>query len=451
MKLSKFNVSMVRNENIVIYNGVSGAVVQLPHDAYEEIQRCSATDDEPQVSTDILERLALGRMIIPEWADEVAFLERRYQASRGAKSRLGLTIVTSLGCNFDCPYCFEAKHPSIMDADVRDLVLQVLTDQLENLQNFHVTWFGGEPLVGKKALLDLSDEFIKACDGGGVRYSANMLTNGYLLDETTCSQLADSRVTSVQVGLDGPPKVHNKLRPLAGGKGTFSKIVENLHHAVSFFDVSVRVNVDKDNFRYTEELMRLLADEGLSGKLHVYPGQIVGDDTSTAAPSVTYEGKCFVNKEFALAERDFFRIAESYGFTSPALPKPTGAPCTAVRANELVVGSKGELYKCWNSVGNRMEEIGNIRDYTNPNGRMQRWLKYDPFSNEECRTCVALPVCMGGCAHYALTSSNYENRCGTFRHTYQEQVESYVASAAPTYEAGFLIAPQSLSIRAETR
>ena len=74
-----------------------------------------------------------------------------------------------------------------MDAEVQDLVLKVLDDQLPQIANFDVTWFGGEPLVGKKPLLELSDQFIERCDRANVEYAAGIITNGYLLDpEVSC-------------------------------------------------------------------------------------------------------------------------------------------------------------------------------------------------------------------------------------------------------------------------
>ena len=122
-------------------------------------------------------------------------------------------------------------------------------------------------------------------------------------------------------------------------------------------------------------------------------------------------------------------LTAHYGFSRRLLPTPLGTPCTAVRANELVVGSKGELYKCWDSVGNHLETIGHIRDYHNPNGRLHKWLKYDPFADFECRSCLAMPVCMGGCAQHAMDPLQHENRCSTFRHTYREQVLAFVEAA----------------------
>ena len=161
---------------------------------------------------------------------------------------------------------------------------------------------------------------------------------------------------------------------------------------------------------------------GLAGRLQVYLGQLVAVNDGSMAPSSTYKPPCFTNKEFAAAETEFTALAMQYGFSGPSIPGPVGTPCTAVRANEYILGSEGELYKCWDSVGNPAHVIGNIRDYTNTNGRLGRWMKYDPFTNDECRSCIALPTCMGGCAHHGMDVLQYENRCDTFRHNYEERV-----------------------------
>ncbi len=427
MKQSRYNIWADADDGgSYLYNGVSGGLKHLSDDEKQAVLAFAA-GNPVSCSAKLLQDLVLGRMLIPEDVDELELLSAKYQASRADTSHFGFTMITSLGCNFDCPYCFEAKHPSIMDDEVQHAVLRVLDDQLPRISSFGVSWFGGEPLVGKKPLLELSDRFIEKCDTAGVEYSAQMTTNGYLLNQQTCLELKQRRLLSLQVGLDGPPDIHDKMRPLADGRGSFWKIVENLHHAVEHFAVSVRVNLDTQNFPRVEELFIILADQGLANKLSAYPGQLVGV-YNASAPSSTYQG-CFGHSRFASAEQRFTDLAIHYGFSSPRLPEPIGAPCTAVRANELIVGSKGELYKCWESVGTSADVIGNIRQYTQLNGRMERWLKYDPFRDKECRSCVALPVCMGGCAHHGMNALLYENRCHTFRHTYQEQIVKYARAA----------------------
>ncbi len=426
MRESRYNIWTVGSDTAFVFNGVSGALLRIGRADYDALQTFLADSVKPACSPKVLISLAQGRMLVPDDADEVEFLANRYASSRYDSSSFALTLVTSLGCNFDCPYCFEAKHPSIMSPDVQQLVLQAVDDQLPTIQSLSVTWFGGEPLVGKKPLLALSEAFLERCARADVAYDASIVTNGYLLDRATCLQLRDAAVRVVQVGIDGPPDVHDRMRPLADGRASFWRIVENLHHAVDCLSVSVRVNVDAENVDRVEELFQILAAEGLSGKVVVYPGQLVAVTDNPFAPSARYTAACLSNAEFARAERRFVELATRYGLLLPSLPQPTGAPCTAVRANELVVGSRGELYKCWDSVGSPAEVVGHIRDYQNLNGRLARWLKYDPFSNDECRDCIALPVCMGGCAHHAFDTLQYENRCGTFRHTYQEQVDAFV-------------------------
>ena len=449
MKASRYNVWVNENGADYVFNGMSGALLKLGAGERRSLDRYLAGETGSGCSGTLLEGLARGRMLVSDDVDEIQLLATRYELSRNDTSRLAMTIVTSLGCNFDCPYCFEDKHPSILGEEVEAACVQLLKDQLPRINNFNVGWYGGEPLIGKRPLLSLSSKFIALCDEAGVTYSADIVTNGYMLDEQTCRELQACRVGTAQITLDGPPDIHNAMRPLAGGGPTFDRIVENLQHAVEYFSVAIRVNVDAENYRRVEELLKILADNGLSGRLFVYLGQLVAVDDGGLAPSSSYRSPCFTNKEFAAAESEFTLMAMQYGFSGPSIPGPVGAPCTAVRSNELILGSDGEMYKCWESVGNPSHVIGNIRDYANTNGRLRRWLSYDPFTNDECRSCFALPTCMGGCAHHGMDVLQYENRCDTFRHNYADRI-GLLASAV---EAGMDPAqvPAAAGPRMDTR
>lgn len=439
MKESRYNIWVERDGAKYVYNGVSGGLLMVPIDEYSSLRRFLAGDDDSGCSPALLADLAKGRMLTTDDQDELEFLARRYRTGRLDETGLGLTLVPSLGCNFDCRYCFEAKRASIMGEDVQEAILQLVDERLPRLTHLSVTWFGGEPLLGKRALLSLSDAFLERCDRAGVEFSAAMVTNGYLLDEETCGQLRDRRVENVQVTLDGPPDVHDRMRPLAGGSGSFWRIVHNLRHAVNYFDVAVRMNVERSNFERTEELLQILALEGFDGRLHVYPGQIIAMDDGAPSPSVSCKPDCFNKPEFATVETRFQDVAARHGFEVRRLPAPKGASCTAVRPSELVVGSEGELYKCWQTVGNQHEIVGDVRNYRSLNGRAQRWLEYDPFSNAECRRCVALPVCMGGCAHGGTDHAHKANRCITFRHTFGEQILRFLAAAQDSSAAGMMV------------
>jgi uncharacterized protein len=422
---SRYNVWVERNGAFYVFNAVSGSLYRMTADQHRAYTRYTTDGAATSEIAETVAHLIAGGMLINDDVDEIDRLATDYDVSRRNDRRFSMTLVTSLGCNFDCPYCFEAKHPSIMDEDVRAQVLQVLDDQLPRIDSFGAGWFGGEPLVGKAALYELSDAFIERCDAHGVGYTASIVTNGYLLDEETCRALADRRVKSAQIGLDGPPETHNVMRPLISGRGTFDRILENVKVAVDYLNVGIRVNIDARNVHRVEALFEILAKEGLAGRLRVNAGHIVGSATNLLSPSANYGG-CLSRPQFARAEREFFALAEQYGFASPRLPKQIGTPCTAVRRNELVVGSRGELYKCWESVGDANEVIGHISDYADADSRMGKWMAYDPFNDADCTSCIALPTCMGGCAQHAFEKAQHENRCSTFRYTFHDQISRYI-------------------------
>ena len=152
----------------------------------------------------------------------------------------------------------------------------------------------------------------------------------------------------------------------ANGRPTFDVILDRIDESADILPISVRVNLDTSNAAEAETLLDLLAARGLGGRITVHPGQIVALDEGAGAPSETYAPACFSVPEFAVVERTFLARARELGLASTELPQPVGSPCTAVRANELVVGARGELYKCWDSVGNHREVVGHLRSWRDP-------------------------------------------------------------------------------------
>lgn len=426
MRESKYNIWVEKHGSHYVYNGVSGALLCVSEENRSDLMKYLSGDPAHTVTNGLLADYLTGGMVVPDDFDEVATLEAHYGRSRYQTEHLGLTILSSLGCNFDCPYCFELKRPSVMREEVQDAIVTMVEDKLASFQSVSVEWFGGEPLVGRKAIFALSKRLIALCASAKAKYSASMVTNGYLLDEETCERLSLCAVQDIQISLDGPAHIHDKMRPLRGGGSTFARIVENLHHSVGKFNVTIRINVDRNNIAHVEDLLGILRREGFSGKLSVYLGQLTAVNDGVPSPSSGYGSRCMSRQVFSAEELKFTGIAAKYGFGRASLPRPKGAPCTAVRASDLVIGSEGELYKCYESAGTPAEVVGNIRDYRTLNSNVRKWLDYSPFRNKECLNCIALPVCMGGCPHHAFDLQLYDGRCGTFRHNHLERIGNYI-------------------------
>lgn len=428
MRQSRYNVVLERGERTWVHNGLSGRVLSVDRDEWSDVVAFIDGDDLRMPAIGTLRDLTLARMLVKDDLDELAILEKRYREATSSRSSFALTIVTSLGCNFDCPYCFENKPPAVLDTETEALLLDVLDAQLGSIGRFHVTWYGGEPLLAQDRIDRLSEAFLARTAAHGVEYAATIVTNGYLLTPEVARRLRALEVGSAQITLDGPPETHDLMRPLRNGRGTFDVILDNVVAGADLIPISIRVNLDASNEGEYVRLLDLLADRGLGGRVTVYPGRIVAYDVGIGAPSESYRPHCFTLPEFAGVERAFLAEARARGLAPTDLPQPVSSPCTAVRANELVVGARGELYKCYDSVGNPHEVIGHLRSWRDPNDRVLKWLRYDPFADAGCRGCIALPTCMGGCAHNQMTDPG-DSKCSTFRLTHRRQVEEYADAA----------------------
>jgi uncharacterized protein len=428
LTLSRYLVRTDEGEHTFLYSGMSGALLRLTSEEARQLDQPVAELPEP-----LLVKLLANGLVISDRDVELNALRNRFERERDNGSWLSLTLVTSLGCNFDCPYCFEDKTNSIMSAGVADGILDFVRSQIGSIEGVSVTWYGGEPLMGKRVIDELSQQLIELCDSNSLGYQASIVTNGYLLDRPAAEMLARRKVADAQITLDGPPIIHDRMRPLLSGGNTFEKILSNITAVCDILPISIRVNLDTENAAHLHQLLQLLADAGLAGRVTVYPAQIIPSDNNADAPSNSYSTTCFTKPEFAEFELEFEALARSLGFSSPYLPGPKSTPCSAISNRNLVVGSRGELYKCWESVGDAREVFGNIlRMDAIRDSRVAKWLQYSPLDDEECRACIALPVCMGGCAAHAFSELQHDDRCGTFRHNHEAKVREFVRAQVET-------------------
>ena len=102
-------------------------------------------------------------------------------------------------------------------------------------------------------------------------------------------------------------------------------------------------------------------------------------------------------------------LLQKYGLDfSMVFPRSERYECAIRNKNALVIGPEGELYKCWNDVGNKSKVIGNIDGEITNEALLLRYLvAADPFEDPMCQNCFLLPVCGGGCP-YSRIQNEYE-------------------------------------------
>ena len=130
--------------------------------------------DELDEHHPIIERFA-KRGIICNF-DERAALETMGRGACAMPGGVGLTICPTMGCNFNCPYCFEDHGRGKMSPEVQDDVVALAERMLDTSgsKNVGVTWFGGEPLLAPDIIESLSERLMALAEQRGGEYHAGL-------------------------------------------------------------------------------------------------------------------------------------------------------------------------------------------------------------------------------------------------------------------------------------
>ena len=113
-------------------------------------------------------------------------------------------------CNMQCPHCYAAASLQPSAADLSTHEGLHLLDRLRALGVRVVVFSGGEPLLRG----DLFQLLERAQQLG---ISAQLSTNGVLIDVSTATRLASAGVAYVGASLDGMPEWNDQYRGFAGG------------------------------------------------------------------------------------------------------------------------------------------------------------------------------------------------------------------------------------------
>ncbi len=399
MKPSKFNHFFNYTTNInIAYNSYSNSLALISDEQlakYKEFEK----SNESMFTEQEMEDFKYGSFIVEDEVDELELIRYNMFKSRFTNNVLTLTIAPTSDCNFDCIYCFEKKvhRKSYMTNETQNAIKHFFDKKKNGLKSFTVNWYGGEPLLGLGIIGSLSNYFIKNCEKLHINYTANMITNGYLLSRDVLKRLKQYQINFLQITLDGNPKCHDSRRPLKNGGNTFETIIKNLHNGYDLLPrVSLRVNIDKENVKAGEEVYQYVKKFSMEKKISVYCGCVRYDNEC-------YEkNKCLTQCEFSNIEYDFFKLFANE--QKDMYPKLKYSFCGADNVSSLVIAADGNIYKCWSDIDNDEKCIGNINNEIYELDRNNLcYMLFDPTKVLPCKNCKILPICMGGCTFHRLS------------------------------------------------
>ena len=357
--------------------------------------------DELDENHPIIERFAKRGIIVN--FDERAALETMGRAACARTHSINLTICPTMGCNFDCPYCFEDHGRGRMSQEVQDDVVGLAERMLNasGVKDMSVSWFGGEPLLAPDIIEALSERLMKLTEERGGTYRASIITNGYLLTQDIVDMLDRIKVESAQITIDGLGATHDATRHLRGGGPTFERIVSNLRNLKIPFSVSVRHNVYEGNRHEMDDLKayvdRIAEESG--NKIWYYPAPVFGNAVAdNRGKQVSMLCGSDASEVSVRQEAGRFRAGR-------------GHYCGANSIWTVGVDDQGNLQKCWEAVDKPWISFGTAHDWdpmdplvtaSNPDNLTMYLNTANPVPDEECSECIWLPQCVGGCPHKRL-------------------------------------------------
>ncbi|MDR7856498.1 radical SAM/SPASM domain-containing protein [Tissierella sp.] len=434
MKSSKYNIFIKNDDNFLAYNSRTSALAEVSHQQYDSILKILDNPNE-EYDNNLKQNLLYGGFLILDQFDELASIKHDMYKERFSSESLNLTIAPTADCNFRCPYCYEKNvlENKVMTDDVEAKIISFINSKINSIQELSITWYGGEPLLECKRIDQMSQKIIALCDKNGVKYDAGIITNGYLLTIDNFLMLVKNKVKTIQITLDGTEETHDKRRYLKNRGKTFGKIVGNLYALVDLYKekkeelprINIRINVDQHNKEEAFKLLKDISDSPLSKF-------IVLDVAAVYDPMDVEHSYTLTLKEYIGVKNDFIDLCKSEGFqisNTLFYPKRVNAACVCDRINSSVIGPDGNMYKCWEEIGDTDACIGQVGINTVMNlpERYYDYMLFDPTLLEKCSNCNILPVCMGGGCPLRRSRDKIEN-C-------EQYIENVTSSVVKSYKS----------------
>jgi len=428
---SNFSILFEHKQNTYIYNTHSGAIANISgnniHSAFNTIEDLSV-----DISSEPYKSLVLGGFIVPFDTDELSEIRCDMCKNKFKASHIDFSICLSYECNLSCSYCFEKNWVKITSStDIDSRLLAYLQGQVREKETKRVSinWSGGEPMLFLDRISKTNSKLSIFCKEHSVKYRSTITTNLTLCSPEICDNLRKAAINTLQVTLDGHRSIHDKYRISHLYPATYDLILENISMLCEYvpsLTIVLRINVSRENFPTLPLLIKDLAKLNLKNRIRIAFARLRSHDS-----------KCFSVEEYAHHEivlyRSFIDEGWSFNFKRKLTPRYEG--CAAYTKRSYAICPDLSVLKCWELASSNKHKIGRIEEKGKMilNGKESTALALDPLDNQDCRDCIHLPLCMGGCAVDRSTSTSSDNcdmrlgiNCNPIKYNLIDIIKAYI-------------------------
>lgn len=391
MKTSKYNIIFETSpEESLVFNGMTKKFFSLSNDNIVELKKLFESPNiyfQREEYNEFLSTLKNNGFLIEDDVDEFEQLRSLFESYKEAKS-YSLMILTSYSCNFSCWYCVQKHKNEYLNTDSIEKIKKHISKYLieNNIHAFHISWFGGEPLLNFDAIRKICIFAQDFCDRHEIGYSCGITTNGSLITPDIATQMKELGFIDFQITIDGIKENHNKTRYNHIFQDSFSIILNNINtlaKTIPEVDITVRFNYTHKNLNevLVEQIDSVLFSS--RDKVKLFFRKVWQEPDSTELS----EKLGIIMSKFQAKGYTILHDYDNLKLTS----------CYVEQTHYNAIFPDGTVDKCSN------KDMAETRGYLLDNGEI-KW-ECIPTENEinifnypsECSDCVYLPLCMGPC------------------------------------------------------
>lgn len=411
MKKSKYNIAVVNNDKVLLYNTFRDSMMVVSKSYYQYI--LDTKEDYSKLKA--LDKLNYDNLIehgylIDDDIDEYKQLCFAHKMRTYHNDTYTLTVLPTLDCNLRCWYCFE-KHikDSRLSTNVKSMIKEY-TKKIANSEEYtclKLDFFGGEPLLHFEEdvyplLKDIQDYFHE----NKKQLVVLFVTNGVYLNDKVIDKLSEFDEVAIQVSTDGNKNEHDKVKFIPGSReGTYNQIMENVRKICDRLHnifINLRINYTDETLKnidgYIEEVKNIDRN-----KIEIHLERVWQTKQKGMAESELLQNaiNMFITNGFYVTYSHFHRRNYS---------------CKTEKYAQAVISYDGKIYKCTGRDFTTDMEEGYMDDNNNIQwdiNKLSKRIGLETFSHTKCKTCKFLPLCWGPCSQASLEmkAGELDNYC----------------------------------------
>ncbi|MDW7651947.1 MAG: thioether cross-link-forming SCIFF peptide maturase [Bacillota bacterium] len=390
----------------------SGALHVLDEDAFFAV-RWLATGAMPyEVERELVKRIGTdeARLVMDEIRElkekGILFSKKRDVADTGENVVKALCLHLAHDCNLRCTYCFAGEghyggSRGLMPLETAKKAVEFLLANSQGRKHCEIDFFGGEPLLNFEVLKETVTYGRARAEELGKILKFTVTTNALRVPPEVRDYLKQENI-SIVLSLDGREEVHDRMRKLPGGGGSWQQVLDNCKAIVADRggdNYYLRGTYTRHNLDFANDVAQMI-DEGFK-QISLEPAVL----SPEAAEALRAEDLPQIFAEYERLVRmlwDLESMGRNVFFFHFELDLDKG-PCAKKRSQGCGAGSAylavtpdGRLYPCHQFAGEEDFCAGHVDTGINSEV-LAKFAGLDTVEKKTCKKCFARYFCGGGC------------------------------------------------------